>query len=147
MAQVSKYPLKKEVKERIEELLWEVIGSLKSKQETEKFFRDLLSPTEEIMLSKRLAIALMLLKKYDYRTISDILKVSTGTVGKISLWLKHEGEGYRRVLEKIIAKEKWEELWEKIDEGISRILPPKGKDWKIFYSERAKAKVKSHRPF
>jgi len=147
MAQVSKYPLKKEVKERIEELLWEVIGSLRSKQETEKFFRDLLSPTEEIMLSKRLAIALMLLKNYEYRTISEILKVSTGTVGKISLWLKHEGEGYRGVLEKIIAKEKWEELWEKIDEGIRRILPPKGRDWKSFYSEKARAKAKSRRPF
>jgi len=147
MAQVSKYPLKKEVKERIDELLWEVIGSLRSKEETENFFRDLLSPTEEIMLSKRLAIALMLLKKYDYRTISDVLKVSTGTVGKISLWLKHEGEGYRRVLEKIIAKEKWEELWEKIDERISKIIPPRGRDWKSFYSEKARVKAKNRRPF
>lgn len=144
MTQVSKYPLRKEVEKRLFELFWEVIEKLRTKEQIEKFLKDLLTPTEEIMLAKRVAIALMLLKKYDYRTIRDTLKVSLTTIGKVSLWLKYEGGGYREVLEKIIRQQNWENLFEKLDDGLDKILPPpRGKNWQEFYKNRASQRTKT----
>ena len=143
MAQVSQYPLKKDVEKRLFELFWEVIEKLRTKEQIEEFLKDLLTPTEEVMLAKRVAIALMLLKNYDYRTIRDTLKVSLTTVGKVSLWLKYEGKGYRRVLEKIIRQQRWEDFFEKLDDKITKIVPPRSQSWQKFYKARAKERVKT----
>lgn len=106
MAQVSKILLRREIEKRVFDLFLEAIGEVKGKSEVSTFLNDLLSPTERLMLAKRLSIALLLHKGYDQRTICQILKVSLGTVNKVSLLLKLEGEGYRRMINKVIAREK-----------------------------------------
>ena len=145
MPQVSKRFLDRDIEEKLFELFWEVIGDLRSQREIKQFLKDLLTPTEEIVLSKRIAIALMLLKGYDYRSIDETLKVSTTTVGRVALWLKHEGEGYRKVLTRVIRREKMSEFWERIDWGLSKVFPPYRRDWKEFYKQKA-AKQKIETP-
>lgn len=130
MAQVSKYPLSKETEERIFEVFWQTIADLKSKEIVQKFLEDLLSPTEKTMLAKRLAIAILLTKGHDYRSISKTLKVSTATIMIVNTWLKHGGEGYKMVIKKLLKQEKSDEFWDNLEETVSKILPPRyGTNW------------------
>lgn len=147
MAQVSKIPLRKEIEKRVFDLFLEAVGEVKEKSEVSVFLNDLLSPTEQLMLAKRLSIALLLHKGYDQRTICQILKVSLGTVNKVSLLLKLEGEGYRRMIKKVITREKTEEFWQKIDDFLTELAPPKGRNWSNWRRERWIEKQKRHKPF
>lgn len=147
MAQVSKYPLPKEVEERMFDVFWQTIANLTTKQSVKKFLYDLLSPTEKTMLAKRLGIAILLLKGYDYRSISEILKVSTATIMLINNWLKTEGDGYKTAIKKILKKEKQEEFWDNLEEKLMEIFPPRyGTQWKgkrKDYYERLKLRRRS----
>lgn len=116
MTQVSKYPLRKEVYNQIIELLLKSITNFKDKREAAALLKDLLSPTERIMLAKRLAIAVLLSKDYSYRQIQNILKVSQPTITAVNLCLKYAGEGYRKFVEKISKEKAWEKFWEKIED-------------------------------
>jgi len=146
MAQVSKYPLKKEVEEKIFEILLKTIADLKKPEEVNEFLEDFLSPVEKIMLAKRLAIAILLAKGYDYRGIREVLKVTPGTVAGVNLKLKYGGKGYKRVVEKFLREEKIEKLFEKIDAALFQALPPKGRDWQGWRRKKWLAKVKSNQP-
>jgi|SRR3989344_9643186 len=125
MPQVSKYPLSKNIENRLYKIFWETIASLKNAEKAEEFFSDLLTPTEKIMLSKRLAIAMMLIKGYDYSSIISILKVSPTTIASVSLWLKYSGKGYRQTVKDLIKKEKLEDILEKVDDAINLVKPEK----------------------
>jgi uncharacterized protein YerC len=78
---------------------------VKNKSDAEQFVYDLLTPTEQTMIAKRLSIALLLEKGYDHRTISDILKVSTGTVSHINSIRLQGSQGYRKFISQIINEE------------------------------------------
>lgn len=84
MPQVSKYLLEKQVKNRVFEVFWKTIAGLNTTPQVKEFFDELLTPTEKIMLAKRLAISILLYKKYSYEDIVDILKVSPSTIGNIA---------------------------------------------------------------
>lgn len=125
MSQVSKYPLAKSTQNRLYQLFWQTIADLKESLKVEEFFNDLLTPTEKVMLAKRLAITVMLLKGYDYFSIRKALKVSPSTIGTISLWLKYSGSGYRKTLEKLIKKEKIDNIFKTIDQTLNTAKPEK----------------------
>ncbi len=118
MAQVSKYPISKVVADRIFEVFIKTLIGIKEKKEADDFIYDLFSPTEKIMLSKRIAIAFLLLKGYQYREISKILRVSLTTIGAVSLSIKHGRGSYERVLTKITRDEDLEEFFSKVVEKL-----------------------------
>ena len=131
MAQVSKRFLHKKVEERILDLFWTSLSSLSTKQRVALFLNDLLTQTEKIMLSKRLAIAFMLMKGHDYPTINDHLKVSDPTIWNVKTSLSLRGQGYKMAIEYIMSKEKWEKFWQDLDNLFQQILPPRyGTNWK-----------------
>lgn len=144
MPQVSKRKLIQKTEIRLFKLFWETIAELKDSIKVEEFFNDLLTPTEKIMLSKRLAIAVMLLKGYDYESIEDSLKVTSGTISSVSLWLKHSGSGYRKTVEKLSKKEKFQDLLEGF-EGAIELLKPEKTFNKVLYKGFPKGKFK--KPF
>lgn len=137
MTQVSKYLLQEDVKNRMFEVFWKTIADLKNSSDVELFFKELLTPTEQTMLAKRLAISILLTKKYSYEVIMDILKVSPATIGEISLWLKKEGKAFGKAVEKILTQEKQEEFWDNLEQYLTTLIPPsKGTDWKRVRSEQ-----------
>ncbi|NIT04611.1 helix-turn-helix domain-containing protein [Candidatus Saccharibacteria bacterium] len=77
------------------------LAKISSEKEMERYIFDLLTPTEQIMLAKRLAIAALLVRGLSYQEISKRLKVSTSTVARVNLWLRASGAGYRRAVESI----------------------------------------------
>ena len=102
MTRISRFKLNDRVYNKLFVLLFEVLGKRKNKEEFNKILLDLFSPTERIMIAKRVVIIYLLMKNIDYRIICNVVKVSNGTVSKFKLLMeKSQGivDGLRRTLE------------------------------------------------
>lgn len=102
---------KKQQQELVFDLVYAFTQS-KNVQDAALFLQDLITKNEMNMLSKRLAIAKLLLKGMKYEEIVNQLKVSNGTIAKIAAWLSERGEGFRKIIEKLPARQDlrgWEE--------------------------------------
>lgn len=124
MGKVSKRRLDKDLEKHIFDLFWKSIADLKEADAVEKFFKDLLSPIEQLMLVKRLAIAVLLAKGYTYDRIDDTLKVSRQTIMQVAFWLKYGGKGYQDVVEKILSGQKKEAILDAIEETLLKLSRP-----------------------
>lgn len=120
--QVSKNPLSPKISREIENSFWWILTNLQKEEEVKKFLNDFLSPTEKIMLIKRLAIAMLLLKGYTYRNIREILKVSYPTINHIQRWLAKGGKGYKIVFEKLLSQGKLGEYFQNVDNLLKNSL-------------------------
>lgn len=105
MAQISKYPIRKEIADRIFEIFLKTLVNIKDKEEARQLVSDLLTPTERIMLAKRLSIAFLLGKDYHYRRIKELLRVSSPTIAAVSLARQYGSKGYKRLIDKISKEE------------------------------------------
>lgn len=119
MSQVSRRLVRGEIQTKMYETLFESISKLKSRQEIIEFLNDLFSPVERTMIAKRLAIAAFLARNYDYQTISDLLKVSSTTISKVSLTLNYN-TGYKNVINKIALSEANRKFWQEIENLLLR---------------------------
>lgn len=124
MRKVSRRYLDKQLAKHISSLFWKSIVDLKTPEEAEAFFKDLLSPTEELMLVKRLAIAILLAQGYTYDLIDDTLKVSRPTIMNVSYWLKSGGSGYQKAVSRILANKKREAILDTVEEIILKLSRP-----------------------
>lgn len=115
MAQISKYRLPEKTQSEIRSLFAEVLSMLSFKEDIFAFLEDFLSPTERIVLSKRITIALLLKKGYAYEAIKNVLKVSSPTVADVNRKLKFSGQGYHRILDKILRYQKINNVFDKIE--------------------------------
>lgn len=125
MSKVSRRVLDKELEDKIFEVFLKSIVNIKTPVEAKNFVEDLLSPTEKIMIIKRLAIAVLLTKGKTYEYIDHTLKVSRATIMTVSLWLKHGKGGYRKVVESILKTQSKERLIDNIEEILLKLSPPK----------------------
>lgn len=149
MAQVSKYPISKDVADRIFEVFIKALLQIKSYKEAEKFTYDLFSPVEKIMLAKRIAIAFLLMKGYQYREISRLLRVSLTTIGSVNIALKLGKGGYQTILGKIAKEEKLEEFFLNVAEKLLSplALPSKGAAWRYLLKEVKESQRKRSKKF
>lgn len=122
---VSKRVLNEELQSKIFNVFIKTLVDLKYEDEVKDFLEDLLSPTEKIMLVKRLAIAILLSKGYTYEAIDNILKVSRPTINRVSFALRYGKSGYQKAISKIVRQEKREEFIDKIEEILIQLSPPK----------------------
>lgn len=147
MTQVSKRVIQQKVQDRIFTLFVASILKCNSKEIAVALIEDLLTPTERIMLSKRFSIAYMLLKGYDYDSISEILKVSRTTIGKVSYWLKEKGSGMRTIIQKIQRDDSIRHILEEIQDSVAELaFSAPGQSWStlktmLWASRRARKKV------
>lgn len=147
MTQVSKYPISKAVEERIFEILFRVITEMNREEEVKDFFEDFLSPVEQIMLAKRLSIAVLLAKGYNYQDIIKILRVSPPTISQVAVSLKYAGKGYKKVVERLIKEEKIEKFLQNVEDVILDHVPPKGENWSYWRFKREQKKAGRRKPF
>lgn len=105
MTPVSRRLLSKQIKYDLINEFWFVLGRL-NRSEIELFLKDILSPTEIIILSKRIEILKQLRKKYDYSNIRDSIKVTDSTIAKMSEKLQKAGENFLKILDYLIRDEK-----------------------------------------
>ena len=142
MSQISKRKIEKNLENEVYDVFWSTIVKFTDKHESSLFFSDLFTPTERINFTKRLAISILLYKKYDWDTIKDLLKVSSGTIAKIATKIK--SNGFKIFFNKLEKDKKWRQFWKDLaktyltithgdkvarlgDEGIEKIYFKKKK--------------------
>lgn len=89
--------------------LYSAAGSLRGREATKLFLRDLLTESERIMLGRRILIAHKLLAGVSTRTIADELGVGLDTIWRVEKWLSDQLPGYEQALsgmEKEFSKRK-----------------------------------------
>jgi len=140
MTKVSKRVLDKKMENYIFELFIKTLVNLKDEHEVKNFLEDLLSPTERIMLVKRLAIAILLRKKHTYDEIDRSLKVSRQTIMNVSFWLKNGKSGYEKAVEKILKNQKRGASMDNLEEIVLQLSRPKNYGSVSFKKKQEKGK-------
>lgn len=111
--------------------LLDTVAKLRTKKQASVFFEEFFTPTEKVMLAKRLAIWILIAKRYSYREISELLKMSTSTIAVYCLSFKYK-KAFRSVIERILKEEALETCFLEIIEGaaeIGSIGGAKSSDW------------------
>ena len=121
MSRVSKRWLDPRVEEKIHRLLVECVVESNNQQAAGNFIDILLTKTEKLMIGKRIAIALMLVKGRTPLEIDEKLKVALPTIYTVKTWLEEKGAEYQSLLKKIAARD---------EAQASGIFPPRpGINW------------------
>lgn len=146
MTQVSRFPLRKEIQERMFEVFLDSIAMVKTREQVRTLLDDFLSPTERTMLAKRLSIALLLYKGSDQRAICKTLKVSLGTVSRVSTALQKGSGGYALVLSAIMKNEGLREFVEALGDEFVELFTV-GRRYPNVRRELWEAKMRRQKPF
>ena len=80
--------------------LFDALMRLESRDELQRFFRDLCTRHELEELSARWTVVQLLDEGLSYRRIAEETGVSTTTITRINEWLNHGTGGYRTALER-----------------------------------------------
>lgn len=105
MTQVSRKFLPKDTQKKLFDLFFKALANIKNPADIETFLFSLLGPAEKTMLAKRLGIALLLAKGYNYATIKDVLKVSQETIARVNGVFNYRSAGYEMVINKALRDE------------------------------------------
>ena len=141
MTQVSRFLLKPEVWEKVFDLFSDTFLRIKDKEKLNNFFDSFFSPTEKIMLAKRLAIAVLLAKGNDYHTIKTTLRVTSGTVSKVKLLMNTKNSGLKIVVEYILDRDSGKLFWQEIINLLD--YPHKSGGWPDLYKRKYERKKKT----
>ena len=99
--EVSQAERKRSLKE-----FYKMVSDIKKPQEVANFFRDLLTPSESLMITRRIMIAKMLLRGKSYEEISKALRVGASTISNVYRWLYSGFGGYMKEITELEKKEK-----------------------------------------
>ena len=85
MVNISKRLVDEKELFKIYQLFFEVINQADNKEEFFQLIQDILSPSEQIMIAKRIGVIYLLIKNVNKLAITKYLKVSMATVDKYCL--------------------------------------------------------------
>ena len=87
-------------KERIQtlDMLYTAASNIRDREAMKLFLRDLLTPSERIMLGRRIWIARLLLAGVKYDAIAAKLKLGYATIYRVERWLGDQFPGYEEAL-------------------------------------------------
>lgn len=112
MPQLSKRKLDKKIEVKIVENLELILAKLGQKKEIGDFLFSLLTPTERLMLAKRLTIILLLKEGVKQENISQALKVTQSTVSRMQLVSSARGQGFDLAFKKFIHEQNVQDVKE-----------------------------------
>lgn len=97
--------------------LCRAVASIKNSTEAAELIKDIFTENEAEVISKRVEIARLLVDGHTFDHIANGLKVSKGTISRVSVWLSESGDGLRKVIKRTknepkmrVAKESWGDL-------------------------------------
>lgn len=125
MTKISRRVLRKGQEEEMYRVLTDSLTMLGNPSEVMNFIDDILSPTEKVMIAKRLFVAILLARGLTYEAIGEVLKVSPTTIYAVNHNLKCGKDGYMNVINKIIRHEKVEAFLDNIEELLLKMFPKK----------------------
>lgn len=78
--------------------LYTAASSLKGRTDMKAFLKELLTPSERLMLGRRILIARYLLSGYTHAEIGEHLGVGPNTIVKVERWVDAQMPGYRTAI-------------------------------------------------
>lgn len=118
MPRASRKKLSKETDIELKENFSSLISSLQYPIEIEQFFQDFLTKEENLMLSKRLMLHLLLENNYKGIEIQSILGVSEETVRVHKQAREKGGKTYKKIIGKIAKGRKIKLFLQEIDRKL-----------------------------
>lgn len=146
MPPVSRRKLPAGMHDHLVDILVQVLSSTNQTKSGLLFVNQFLSSSELTMLAKRLGVALLLKRGYTYNSIMSYLKVSKGTVAKVAEIVHTNDEESQSAINKIVTNKKIDEVLSKFDYYLSRLLPPKGRDWRSWRKNLENRRRNSEKP-
>lgn len=108
------------IENQVYKIFYQVLADSKSEIEIELVLKGLMSDTEILAVSKRLAIAVFLDKGHSYEHIKNVLKVSSATIASVADSMNNKG--MQNAIQKVKAEE-WAEVWSaKISKALEKLL-------------------------
>jgi TrpR-related protein YerC/YecD len=101
MSKVRVYSIDKNERYRVVGELFDLIVNLKTKREVIDFLIGLFTPSETLMIARRVQIAKMLIEEENYEMIRKKLKVSNQTISKVEHWLKSDEQKNKIIVAKL----------------------------------------------
>lgn len=117
--QVSKRKVNRLVERQIRNMWHQLVADIKSPEEAEKILGEILSETEQVAITKRLAVGYWLSKKRSYEVIKENLKVSSATIATMQQELRKPG--WELAMKKIMAEEWATKMEERIKSLLARV--------------------------
>lgn len=114
MVNISKRPVDEEKLFKLYQLFFEVVSNASDKEEFMELIKDILTPIEQIMVAKRIAIIYLLIKQVEQVDIADYIKVSRATVGRYSLLFYKKKTRTVKIIESFLSNEKIGHFFEDI---------------------------------
>jgi len=114
--------LTKQIENEVYRIFNSSIASFTKDAEVDLFLSDLFTKAERINFTKRLAIAILLNKGHDWIVISDLLKVSFGTIAKIRSRI--DSHGFRLFFAKQESNAKRRMFWDDLIKSYLAITHP-----------------------
>ncbi len=105
MPHVSRNKLDLKAEQKLIQTLDLVLTKIQKEEQIDQFLLALLTPTERIMLAKRLAIVILLKEGLLESEIAETLHVTRVTVSRLQFFLESRGSGYQIALE-VLKNEK-----------------------------------------
>lgn len=112
MTNISKRPVDEKKLFKLYGLFFEVINNAEDKDEFMELIRDILTPIEQIMIAKRIAIIYLLVKNVDQVVIADHIKVSRSTVSRFKLLFHNKKTKLIIIIESFLRNEKISHFFE-----------------------------------
>lgn len=104
MGKVRTHLIDKKERYKIIGDFFEIVSNFRAKKEVIDFFVGLLTPSEALMMARRIQIARMLLEEKNYDAIRRELKVGFSTITKTDQWLNNRGDEYSLWIKKCLRK-------------------------------------------
>lgn len=98
MAKVKPANISIEERRRVIGNFFDLISNLRTKQEIIDLFVGLLTPSESLMLARRLQIANHIIDGDTFDEIRRKVGVGFGTIAKVERWLYKRDEAYKKVM-------------------------------------------------
>ncbi|MBI2326180.1 hypothetical protein HYU91_02210 [Candidatus Collierbacteria bacterium] len=129
MSQVSKRQLRVEVSGKLVGSFIKLIQQVTTTEQAENMLMSLFSAAERTMMAKRISVMLMLVKGASYLTIRETLKVSQGTIAKMSQVLMAAPSSVVDWLEGEADADDFTRTLDEVGYRLRGLLPPRGKSW------------------
>lgn len=138
MAQVSKHQLHPEMVKLITAELSGFMSKITDIGDMRDFLSDFLTSSEQIMLSKRFMIMVLLMRGHSVEHIKNTLYVSNSAVMSVSSWLKNASESTKKSLHRLNIEKNWETFFDNIETILDKLPPGKYQNWQRIGQEKNK---------
>jgi len=141
MPKVSHKALSPKIHQKLMHQFWSTLANLRTKQEISDVMADLLTPTEQLMLAKRLATAILIFRGYSQTQITHTLNVSFSHTGSVANWLKNAKPQTINQLQRLSHQKDWQAFTDQVQALLDKLVPPpKYSNW----SQTGRAKHQRH---